>query len=111
MKRFLLSVVLATSLAFTSCQFDDSDIWDTLNEYGESIRDHEQRISALEELCKQMNTNIEALQTIVSALEKRDYVYRIPCHFIQMSVLQARCFRFIKLLVRKTLQPPAFYRH
>ena len=77
MKRFLLSVVLATSLAFTSCQFDDSDIWDTLNEYGESIRDHEQRISALEELCKQMNTNIEALQTIVAALEKRDYVTNV----------------------------------
>ena len=77
MKRFLLAVVLATSLAFTSCQFDDSDIWETLNEYGESIRDHEQRISALEELCKQMNTNIEALQTIVSALEKRDYVTNV----------------------------------
>ena len=77
MKRFLLSVVLATSLAFTSCQFDDSDIWDTLNEYGESIRDHEQRISALEELCKQMNTNIEALQILVDALEKRDYVTNV----------------------------------
>ena len=77
MKRFLLSVVLATSLAFTSCQFDDSDIWYTLNEYGESIRDHEQRISALEELCKQMNTNIEALQTLVDALEKRDYVTNV----------------------------------
>ena len=77
MKRLLLSVILATLLVFTSCQFDDSDIWDTLNEYGESIRDHEQRISALEELCKQMNTNIEALQTIVSALEKRDYVTNV----------------------------------
>ena len=77
MKRFLLSVAIATSLAFTSCQFDDSDIWETLNEYGESIRDHEQRISALEELCKQMNTNIEALQTIVAALEQRDYVTNV----------------------------------
>ena len=77
MKRFLLSVVLATTLVLTSCKFDDSDIWETLNEYGESIRDHEQRISALEELCKQMNTNIEALQTIVAALEKRDYVTNV----------------------------------
>ena len=77
MKRFLLSVVLATSLAFTSCQFDDSDIWDKFGEMEESIRDHEQRISALEELCKQMNTNIEALQTIVTALEKRDYITNI----------------------------------
>ena len=77
MKRFLLSVVLATTLALTSCQFDDSDIWGKLDEYGESIRDHEQRISALEELCKQMNTNIEALQTLVEALEKRDYITNV----------------------------------
>ena len=77
MKRLLLSVILATSLAFTSCQFDDSDIWDKFGEMEESIRDHEQRISALEELCKQMNTNIEALQTLVSALEKRDYITNI----------------------------------
>ena len=77
MKRFLLSVILATSLAFISCQFDDSDIWDKFGEMEESIRDHEQRISALEELCKQMNTNIEALQTLVSALEKRDYITNI----------------------------------
>ena len=77
MKRFLLSVVLATTLTLTSCQFDDSDIWSKLDEYGESIRDHEQRISALEELCKQMNTNIEALQTLVNALEKRDYITNI----------------------------------
>ena len=77
MKRFLLSVVLATTLALTSCQFDDSDIWGKLDEYGQSIKDHEQRISALEELCKQMNTNIEALQTLVDALEKRDYVTNV----------------------------------
>ena len=77
MKRFFLSVVLATTLALTSCQFDDSALWSKLDEYGESIRDHEQRISALEELCKQMNTNIEALQTLVDALEKRDYVTNV----------------------------------
>ena len=77
MKRFLLSVVLATTLAFTSCKFDDSDIWNAINEHTESIKEHEQRILALEELCKQMNTNIEALQTLVDALEKRDYITNI----------------------------------
>ena len=77
MKKILLSVVLATTLALTSCQFDDSDIWNKFGEMEESIRDHEQRISALEELCKQMNTNIEALQTLVDALEKRDYVTNV----------------------------------
>lgn len=77
MKRFFFPLILVTSLVLTSCQFDDSDIWGKLNEYGESIRDHEQRISTLEELCKQMNTNVEALQTLVDALEKRDYVTNV----------------------------------
>ena len=77
MKKILLSVVIATTLVLTSCQFDDSALWSKLDEYGQSIRDHEQRISALEELCKQMNTNIEALQTLVDALEKRDYITNI----------------------------------
>ena len=77
MRKILLSVVLATTLALTSCQFDDSALWSKLDEYGQSIKDHEQRISALEELCKQMNTNIEAIQTLVDALEKRDYVTNV----------------------------------
>ena len=77
MKKILLSVVLATTLVLTSCKFDDSALWSKLDEYGQSIKDHEQRISALEELCKQMNTNIEALQTLVDALEKRDYITNI----------------------------------
>ena len=76
MKRFLLSLVLAASLVLTSCSdpFDDSAIWETLDEYGEAIKDHEQRIAALEELCKQMNTNISSLQTIIEALQNKDYV-------------------------------------
>ncbi len=34
----------------------------------------ENRVTALEELCKKMNTNISSLQTIVGALQKNDYV-------------------------------------
>lgn len=76
MKKLLFAVALATTLALSSCSeaFDDSRIWDKLDEYGESIKDHEKRIAALEELCKQMNTNISSLQTLVNALEKRDYI-------------------------------------
>ena len=77
MRKILLSVVLATSLAFTSCQYDDSDIWGKLDEYGESIKDHEERISTLEELCKQMNTNISAMQSIIEALENCDYIINV----------------------------------
>ena len=78
MKKLFTYLLSAMMIFAVSCEgFDDSDIWRKLDEYGESIRDHEQRISALEELCKQMNTNIEALQTLVAALEQRDYVTNV----------------------------------
>ena len=47
--------------------YDDSALW-------EKLREHEDRISQLELLCSQQNTNIAALQTIVSALQENDYV-------------------------------------
>ena len=58
----LLSVILLTF----GC-YDDSDIRNEL-------RDHEERLAKLETLCKQMNTNISALQTIVSTLQKNVFV-------------------------------------
>ena len=65
MRKLLTLFAIALVVVVSSCsKFDDTPIWDKLN-------DHENRITALEELCKQMNTNIEALQTIVEALEKR----------------------------------------
>ena len=56
--------------AFVSCEYDDSEL-------REKINDHENRIAQLEELCSQMNTNISSLQTIVSALQDNDYVTSI----------------------------------
>ncbi|MBR5206772.1 MAG: leucine-rich repeat protein, partial [Alistipes sp.] len=76
MKRIF--TLLIAAFAFVACgTFDDSEIWDRLDEYGETIKDHESRIAALEELCKQMNTNLESLQTIVEALENRDYITNV----------------------------------
>ena len=64
----LFHVALTVMLSIVSCQeFDDSAIWDKLD-------DHESRIMNLEELCKQMNTNIASLQTLVTALQNNDYV-------------------------------------
>ena len=55
-------------MAFLSCnKFDDSQIWDKLN-------DHENRILLLEELCKKLNADIINLQTVVTALETNDYI-------------------------------------
>lgn len=64
MKRMLFISILL-SLALVSCSHED--IWKELQE-------HEDRIAELERLCTQMNTNITSLQTIVSALEEKDFV-------------------------------------
>ena len=78
MKKLLTLFAIALAIVVSSCsKFDDSAIWDKLNEQEQTLNDHEKRIAALEELCKQMNTNISALQTIVEALEKNDYITNV----------------------------------
>lgn len=69
MKKLFTYLLVAITMIIAGCSesFDDSKIWDKLN-------DHESRIAKLEELCKQMNTNISSLQTIVTALQNNDYV-------------------------------------
>lgn len=47
--------------------YDDTDL-------RKELQDHENRISELETLCKQFNTNISSLQIAVSGLEKNVYV-------------------------------------
>ena len=64
----LLSLLSALALTF-GC-YNDSDI-------REELREHEARLTTLETLCQQANSNIEALQTAVSALEKNVYVSAI----------------------------------
>lgn len=58
---------MVTVIVLSSCKYNDDDIWD-------SVHGLEGRVAKLEELCKQMNTNISSLQTIVTALQKNDYV-------------------------------------
>ena len=78
MKKLLTLFAIALAVMVSSCsKFDDTAIWDKLNEHEETLNDHEKRIAALEELCRQLNTNIDALQTIVEALEKRDYITNV----------------------------------
>lgn len=59
--------VMVTAIVLSSCEYDDGKIWD-------SVHGLEDRVAKLEELCKQMNTNISSLQTIVTALQNNDYV-------------------------------------
>ena len=72
MKKILFALFSVVALLATSCSkgFDDSEIWDKINSL-------EERVAALEQLCKQMNTNITSLQTIVEALQKNDYVTNV----------------------------------
>lgn len=78
MKKLFTLFAIALAVMVSSCsKFDDTAIWDKLNEQEETLNDHEKRIAALEELCRQLNTNINALQTIVEALEKKDYVTNV----------------------------------
>ena len=67
MKKLLTFAALLAVVAFTSCKYDDDDIWN-------SVHGLENRVAKLEELCKQMNTNISSLQTIVTALQNNVYV-------------------------------------
>lgn len=64
--KHIVSMILL--LAAVSCDsFDDSAIWDEL-------QDHKERIEKLEEMCNQLNANVSALQTILDALQQKDYV-------------------------------------
>ena len=67
MKKLLAFAALFAVVALTSCKYDDDDLWN-------SVHGLENRVAKLEELCKQMNTNISSLQTIVTALQNNDYV-------------------------------------
>lgn len=60
MKRFLF--ILSSVLVIGCSKYDDTELWD-------KIHDHETRISVLETLCGQMNTNITSLQTLVNNLK------------------------------------------
>ena len=65
-KIHLLFAFFALSLASCS-DFDDVALWN-------KTHDVDSRLTTLEQLCNQMNTNISSLQTIVTALQNNDYV-------------------------------------
>ena len=65
MKRLFNILCTVLLLALTACQHDE--IW-------EQLRDHEQRIEQLEKQCRELNSNIAAIQTILAAVQQNDYV-------------------------------------
>ena len=64
--------VLVTTTFLTGCsdEYDDSLLTDRVDNL-------ENRLNKLEELCSQMNTNISSLQTLINALQERDYITNV----------------------------------
>ena len=65
-----LLVLVASSLLACTEPYDDTAI-------RSDIEDLKERVTKLEELCSQMNTNICALQGIVEALQQNDYITNV----------------------------------
>ena len=69
MKKLWSMLAILAALFIVSCgdDYDDTAIKNQIN-------DLENRVANLEQLCQQMNTNISSMQTILNALQQRDYI-------------------------------------
>ena len=67
MKKIHLLLLGLTICLFSACH---DKLWD-------AIDDLDVRVARLEELCKEMNTNITSLQTIVDVLQSNDFITSI----------------------------------
>ena len=69
MKKLWSMLAILAALFIVSCgdDYDDTAIKNQIN-------DLENRVANLEPLCQQMNTNISSMQTILNALQERDYI-------------------------------------
>lgn len=67
---FFFLTVAVLSISFYSCKTNTDDLWD-------SIHQLDDRVTSLEELCKQMNGNIGALQTIIQALQSNVSITKV----------------------------------
>ena len=67
MKKLFTYLLLISVMGFSACSYDDTSLW-------EKVNNHENRISELEEMCKKMNSNISAMQTILNAMEENNYI-------------------------------------
>lgn len=59
-------IIITAIISIISCA--------NLDEVWNELRDHEERIQKLEALCNKLNSNIEAMQAVLTALEQNDYV-------------------------------------
>jgi len=68
----ILSVLCIATLLFASCsdEYDDSKLWQNVN-------DLKDRIASLEKTVQTMNSDISSIQSIVDAINARDYIVKV----------------------------------
>ena len=89
LRALLLLPVLFVMLAVGACvRFDDAPIWDKLKE-------HEERIAELERQCERLNGNVQALQTVLEAVQQNDYVTDVV-KVVEDGVEIGYCLTFAK---------------
>ena len=67
-------ILLLIALCVCSCT---DGIWDSIHDLENKYSELDGRVARLEELCKEMNTNISALQTLVSVIVNNDYIVSV----------------------------------
>ena len=69
MRKLFTILSLCAALTLVGCAepYDDTAI-------REDIEDLQERVTALEEMCREMNSNISAMQSILTALQNNDYI-------------------------------------
>ena len=72
LQKSIMTLMLGGVIVLSACteEYDDSALREDFN-------DLSARVEILEQLCNEMNTNISALQTAVTALQSNDYVTEI----------------------------------
>lgn len=73
MKKKLL-ILITAACCLLSCT---DGLWNAIEDLNNKYKDLDGRVSRLEELCKEMNTNIAALQTLVNVMLGNDYIVSI----------------------------------
>ncbi|WP_285827583.1 leucine-rich repeat protein [Bacteroides acidifaciens] len=67
---FFFLVIATLTTTFYSCKTNTDDLWDSIHQLDE-------RVTSLEELCKQMNGNISSLQKLVQALQDNNSITKV----------------------------------
>ena len=88
MKKLFAIFVAICSLAIGCQRFDYNAV---LNQ----LRDHENRIEQLETECKRLNSNIEAMQALLQAVQSNDYVTEVT-KLIEDGIEVGYSIRFAK---------------